>query len=354
MMKSFLSSLSILGFFQPLLDYVVPMREKDQKVLLESLQLGEGLGVELGSHHQVNPATFDKILSLLSNEEFACKATPGGVGFNALRHLSKAGVQVSVGSFQGTHSLFRGLDKSYRFFFREHYLDSTTLSPSRWVCLYDPEKNFRSEFVSIEAGRDFSKCFISLLPSFKKYDVVLFEGFLLPFLTCRQLMQRVWEEGVPIGCCYSGGNFVEKFKEEHLEVLPMVSFLSMNLDEAYHLTGKRDVCSAAHSLRKKMAPGAVVLVTNQEKAFCIADQDGCFVSSPLDVPQDRVVNTLGCGDAAFSGLILAKKCLNLDNREAADVVAQIAGSCLLSNTCNVSGKAIRKAIRTYTPVTFKK
>ncbi|WP_108623860.1 carbohydrate kinase family protein [Candidatus Similichlamydia epinepheli] len=346
--KSVLSSISVLGFFQPMIDYIFPISEQDQSVMLNEICLENDVQFSVGSYHRVSSKVFEKISDALLESGVRFKGAPGGSCFNTARCLSKAGLNVSVGTCHGLHPLFQKLDRVYKYTFNDKYLDSSSLPPSRWICLYDPKTETRTEFATIGAGKQFSDAFLSFFPSFSKYNLVFLEGFLLPFPSTYRIIEKAQLDGVPIALHISGGNFVKDHLKKHLGILSKISLLSMNLDEATLLSGETNIVDAANFFRLKMAPGGVVLITNQSKDFCIYGMNGPSIGSPLDM-STSAINSIGCGDVAFAAFILGTNCLNLKPSETANLISNFGALCMKSKDGDLPRKSILKMIEEYCP-----
>lgn len=84
----------------------------------------------------------------------------------------------------------------------------------------------------------------------------------------------------------------------NVQMIKHTSILRLNQEEAYFLTGKRNIRSAVKHLRA-LGPSVVVVTLDKEGCYACTEQGSVFVKGF----RVRAIDTTGCGDGFLAGLL---------------------------------------------------
>ena len=128
--------------------------------------------------------------------------------------------------------------------------------------------------------------------------------------------------------CYAPGprgiNVDPSRQERIFRLHPM---LHLNEQEAYALSGENTVASAARALNARTG-GTVIITLGKNGCACLDAADGSFYTVPPAPDPERIVDTIGAGDAhvgaVIAGLTLGRPlrdCLEYANRVSAAILS---------------------------------
>ena len=224
----------------------------------------------------------------------------GGVGRNIAENLARLKVHTRLISAYGNDAfailLKRqaqeiGLDISQS-------LDSTSLSSSVYICVNEPDGEMHIAVSDMDICKTLSPAFLKeKLAVMQQSDALILDAN----LSADALHFLAENATIPLFA-----DSVSTKKAVRLQsILPKLTGLKTNRQEAELLTGlavqtKEDVPRAAQALHEMGV--RYVLITLGEKGGCLSDGSSIeFMPSMVQ----KLVNTTGCGDACFSGMVYA-------------------------------------------------
>ncbi|RDB31539.1 hypothetical protein HAT2_00342 [Candidatus Similichlamydia laticola] len=342
MTATHLAYLSIIGFFLPVCNSFVFMPKQEQEKFLEQSLVGSD-PFHLRSFYKLSSSEFDTIVQKLEERGLLTPFSTGGIVLNTLQHLAQAGANIDIGTSHGTGEKYSILDEIYTKLFRKKFLEESFLQPPRLIYLYEYNDHDPTVIFTTDYTGGLSDNFIEKIPSFAWYHLVLIDGHILPFPSSIEIIKQACEDNTPVAVNCGKHNFLKIHKQEYLSLLPMISMFTCNLEEAQILTDLSDVRNCAIALQKRMKPGASVLVTDASRDFCIAKPDTVTVYSPPIFPENKIIHSMGCGDAAAAGFFLGNL-LQLPDPIQASLIMKMGCSILESPSTLVPEEKIRSIL----------
>ena len=283
-------SFSLLGTGSPLLDIQLAV---DDRFIAAAVPGAKG-GME--------PVSAEDIESIIRKSGRTPEFFPGGAAGNTVFALSRFKVRCALFGKLSAHG---DLTSRYLEFCAAHDVDTSRLifseHGSTGCCLAlvtpDAERTMRS---ALGVSLDLSSSEIKSA-AFSRYDAALFEGFMVYSGKLHEMVMCAHQQGVFTILDLASFEICRKFRRELTEIMPCVSMVVANRQEAEAFTGKSDPEEALDILSGmvgvcsvKCGADGVWFSGNGKKFFTPA------------YPAERVVDTTAAGDLWLAGYICGK------------------------------------------------
>ena len=283
-------SFSLLGTGSPLLDIQLAVDD----CFLEQAVPGKKGGME--------PLTSEEISGIIQKSGKTPEYFPGGAAGNTVFALSRFQVKSAL---RGKLASDGNFTSRYLQFCNEHGVDTSQLvfsdTGSTGCCLAlvtpDAERTMRSALgVSLElSSQEIADS------AFSDYDAALFEGFMAYSGKLKEMVSQARSQKCFTILDLASFEICRKFRELFLELMPQVSMIVANSQEAEAFTGSPDPETALDILSSMVKVCAVKC--GAQGVWFSGNGERFFTPA---YPAEAVVDTTAAGDLWLAGYIAGK------------------------------------------------